>query len=388
MGLLKPARNTQGFVKAGLLGFPASGKTYTASLAAIGIVKQLGTQKPVAFFDTESGSDYLLPMFQAEGVEVVAHKGRAFADLLTVGREASDGCSVLIVDSITHVWRELCDSYKKRFNTNKLKFHHWDAIKGEWRRWTDLYLNAPLHIIVCGRAGYEYEFQKDDEGNDELMKTGTKMRVESEFGFEPSLLIEAIREAKGTEAGAGWRHRMVVLKDRTNQIHGKHITFDTAPYVPGGYVKVYDALFRPIVTRLSDPTEHMALDTTRTSENQFTPSGDNSYQEMQQRRTIAGEEISGVMTQLWAGQDATSKKIRQAVLKELFKTYSWSQVMALDLVTLDESVLVLRRLEDAIAQGGFACPDSVEAAVAAIVITRDELRTEKNAAQAVAEEVF
>lgn len=62
--------------------------------------------------------------------------------------------------------------------------------------------------------------------------------------------------------------------------------------------------------------------------------------------------------------------------------------MALDLVTLDESVLVLRRLEDAIAQGGFACPDSVEAAVAAIVITRDELRTEKNAAQAVAEEVF
>jgi len=380
MGLLKPATNTQGFMKAGILGFPASGKTYTSAMAAIGIVKQLHITKPVAFFDTESGSDYLLPIFRAEGVEVVAHKGRAFADLLTVGREASEGCSVLIVDSITHVWRELCDSYTKRFNVKKLKFHHWDAIKGEWRKWTDLYLNAHLHIIVCGRAGYEYAFEKDDDGSDELVKTGTKMRVESEFGFEPSLLIEAIREAKGREAGAGWGHRMVVLKDRTGQIHGHHVLFESAPYVVGAYEPVYNALFRPIITRLSNPDSHLALDTSRTSEAQFSPNGESSYQVIQQQRTIAGEEITGYMTQLWAGQDAQSKKIRQAVLKELFGTYSWSAVLDRDIPTLDEGVSILRRIDESISKDGVPCPDSVESAVAAVVMTREWLREQQQTA--------
>ena len=32
-------------------------------------------------------------------------------------------------------------------------------------RWADKYLNAPLHIIIAGRAGYEYDMEEDVPGS-------------------------------------------------------------------------------------------------------------------------------------------------------------------------------------------------------------------------------
>ena len=55
MSLFQKAVNEQGYLKAGFLGFPGSGKTFTASLLAIGLAKELKENRPVYAIDTEKG---------------------------------------------------------------------------------------------------------------------------------------------------------------------------------------------------------------------------------------------------------------------------------------------------------------------------------------------
>ena len=107
MSLLRPAQNESAYLKMGNYGGAGSGKTWTSALVAIGLSSRVGDGKPVAFFDTETGSDYVLTLFRDAGVELLVVKSRAFADLVEFVSEAESKCSVAIVDSITHVWDEL-----------------------------------------------------------------------------------------------------------------------------------------------------------------------------------------------------------------------------------------------------------------------------------------
>lgn len=359
MALLQKAVNEQAYLKAGALGFPGSGKSYTASMLAIAIAKQVAGSKPVAFFDTEAGSDFLIPKFEAAGVELLRVKSKALKDLLDVAKEAEEGCSVLIVDSITHVWNEVCEAFLARVNEaqkrrnrppiKKLEFQHWAEVKRAWQDWTTLYLNSRLHIIVCGRAGYEYEFVGNDETNKkELQKVGTKMKVEGEFGFEPSLLIEMERVARGPEPGAGWIHRVHVLKDRTDTINGASFDFGNGPRKKAApadeYLGVFEK-FQPVLTALNLGGAHVAVDASRTSKELFDEEGQTDNTRRAQRVTIALEEIQGTLTALWPGQDAASKRFKQAAIEAMFKTRSWTKVEAQSLERLEEELAVLRRVE-------------------------------------------
>jgi len=361
MSLLKKAVNEQAFLKAGALGFAGSGKTTTASLLAIGIAKRLADGKPVAFFDTETGSDFLIPKFAAEGVELLVVKSTAFPDLLEAGKEAEAACSVLIVDSITHVWSELNEAQLKAVNAGrkakrlapikKLEFQHMAEVKRTWGQWTTFYLNSRLHIIVCGRAGYEWEWEADEEtGKKELTKVGTKMKVESEFGFEPSLLIEMERVPKGSAAGAGWLHRAHILKDRTDTINGKAFDFEkpAKAYKAGDYGQTFKK-FEPVFAALNIGGTHIAVDQTRTNDGVFDEQGDSESTRRAKRVTIALEEIQGALVALWPGQDAASKAMKMAAIEALFQTRSWSKVESLALETLIARLKTLRAYESELA---------------------------------------
>src|SRR5262245_40908061 len=121
MPLFQPAENTSAFLKMGLMGFAGSGKTKTSAVTAIGLVQYMQARglaelagRPVNFIDTETGSDWVKPDFDRASIPLQIAKTRAFADLLTAVRESEPSASVLIVDSITHFWKELCDSYVAR----------------------------------------------------------------------------------------------------------------------------------------------------------------------------------------------------------------------------------------------------------------------------------
>lgn len=334
MTLLRPAVNQTAYLKAGILGFAGSGKTFTAKELAIGLSKTVGDGKPVAFYDTETGSDFLIPAFREAGVELLVAKTRSFADLLTFMREAESQCSVAIIDSITHVWSELTTSYTRKLHRrNGLLFQDWGPIKEEWRGFTDRYLNSKMHVVLCGRAGFEYDIQQDEAGKKELIKTGTKMKAESEMGYEPSLLLEMERVPKGErhEAGkrGGWDHRCYVLKDRTDRMNGEAI--DNPTY----------SSFLPVVSFLNIGGEHLGVDTTRNSEDLF--DSPESLSKRKRKIEITLELITDTLTEAQIG--GTSAKAKEEQVKHLnlaFGTSSWTAITGFSLEQMERGLATLR----------------------------------------------
>lgn len=327
MSLLKPLGNEQGYLKAGLLGFQKSGKTRTSVELAVGTRAFFNLTGPIAMFDTESGSGYVAEMIKkVTGQDLLGVRSRSFADLLQFGKECvSGGVSVAIVDSVTHPWVELCGSYlsdinakrkaKNLYALRKLEFQHWDAVKTIWREWADLYLNSPLHLIICGRAGFTYDFEKNDEtGRKELIKTGTKMKVEGEFGFEPSLLIEMEREMVVKDEGTTvMRHKATVLGDRFGVIDGATCLDPTFEF------------FLPHLKRLK-PGAHAPVDVTTKTATGADEEGSSEWMQEKRLRTIYCEEAQGLIVSLFPGQTKEEKKAKTDLVEQAFGTRSWTAV--------------------------------------------------------------
>lgn len=123
--LLKTATVEQSCAKVGIFAGQGAGKTTTALLMAIGLSKTYHNGAAVAFMDTENGSDYVVPIANEESVPLMNFKSRAFKDMRTGLREAeAAGCCAYIVDSYTHPWKELVDTFKAKSRRKKLEFHH------------------------------------------------------------------------------------------------------------------------------------------------------------------------------------------------------------------------------------------------------------------------
>lgn len=324
--LLQPISRGQGYLKAGFLGFPKSGKSYTATLLACGLRDHLKASGPVAMLDTEGGSEYLAPLVRKlTGQELIGIKTRAFDDLIAGTREAeAGGVSVLVVDSVTHYWRELGNAFMARLNEqlrkqrkptrSRMQLGDIMALKELWSPWPDLYLNAKLHIIICGRAGFEWDTEETDEGEKKLIKTGVKMKVESEFGFEPSLLVLMEREQTEGEGGHPViKHRATVLGDRFGVIDGASALNPTFDF------------FAPHV-RLLTPGAHTPIDTSVKSQPQVDESGDAAWSREKRQRTIFAEELQGMLVARWPGQTAAEKQAKAACLAHIFQTHSWTKI--------------------------------------------------------------
>lgn len=329
MGLLKPAQNGTAYLKLGMLGFEGSGKTFTAVEIAIGLTKLVKGNK-VAFFDTEKGSDFHIKRFKKEGIQFDVVKSRSFVDLCNTIREAqANGYSFLIIDSITHVWRDLVQSWLNKKGRNHLTMKDWGVLKAEWAQYTDLYVNSKLSIGMLGRAGHEYDMNEDEDGNQEISKSGTKMKVETETGFEPDLLLEMFKSPKITETKLksgkkkikrerGFVNKCVVLKDRTDTMNGVEIERPTFKS------------FETVIKNLNFGGEHLGVDTTRTSEGAF-KDPDFSWSDKLKRREIQLELLKETL--ILAELDGTStdaKKKRTEALIECFGTSAWTALQELD----------------------------------------------------------
>jgi hypothetical protein len=334
----------QGYLKAGFLGFQKSGKTYTAAKLAIGTRAFFGLTGPVAMFDTEGGSEYIAPLILKEtGVALQGIRSRSFDDLMTAAQECvAAEISILIVDSVTHVWRELCDAYMKQLNEKlvaqkrtrrqRLEFQDWAQVKGIWNGWTDFYVNSPLHIIICGRAGFEYNMEEnEDTGRKELQKVGIKMKVEGEFGFEPSLLVEMdrVQESNGS-GGFVLRRQATVLGDRFGVIDGK---------------EAYDPdfeFFRPHIEMLK-PGAHAPINVDIKTKTGVDMDGDTDWARERKTRAILCEEIQGELVNAYPGQTAPEKKAKTDLIYLAFSTRSWTAVESMQSLILRRGLALIRK---------------------------------------------
>lgn len=327
MTMLQTLGSGTGFLKAGFLGFPKSGKTYTSALLAIGVRRYFGLEGPIAMFDTEGGSEYVAPLIrEATGKDLLGVRSRSLDDLIAVGRECEAGAApVLIADSMTHVWREICDAYLKQVNAvaqakgrpqrSRLEFQDWNPIKAKWAVWTDLYLNSRLHVVICGRAGFDYDYEEREDGTGkDLVKTGVKMKTEGEFGFEPSLLIEMerVQVREGGKLGKGFVHRATVIGDRFAKIDGS--SADDPDFT----------FFEPHVSMLK-PGAHAGIDTETRSDFGIGDDG-TAYAAEKRLRVILCEKVQAELVKRWPGQTKEDKQAKVAALERAFATTSWTEV--------------------------------------------------------------
>lgn len=339
MGMLKPASNRMAFAKVGIYGTAGSGKTRTACEIAIGLHQATGSKKPIAAFDTEPAFSFVLPMFQKAGIELlVADESRALVDLMKFMDEAEKTCDIVIIDSITHVWRDAQESFLARLNGARkqngkrplpaLEFQHWRPIKAAWADFTDRFLSSKMHVIVCGRAGtiYEYQDKDDGSGKKELISTGTRMATEKELGYEPSLLIEMVINREANRAV----NTAIVQKDRADKINGHEIAMPN-------YAKLkahFDAL--------NIGGQHFESMERRDSTSMFPDADESGWDAEKQRRTIWSEEIAELLKKHHPSQSVEDKQKRADALETFFGTRSWTAVESMPAIKLEEAFYKMR----------------------------------------------
>jgi hypothetical protein len=336
-GLFTEAVNTQAKLKMGILGFAGSGKTFTSTAVAIGLIQYAREKslpegdRPAYFLDTETGSDWVQPVFTKAGIKLRTAKSRAFKDLVAAVREAEKEGSVLIIDSISHFWREFTEAYMKRKNRSRLEFADWNYLKPEWGKFTDAFVNSNLHIIMAGRAGFEYDYFTDNDGKKNLEKTGVKMKAETELGYEPSLLVLMERDM---DLETKVVHRTAnILKDRSDLLDGK--SFKN----PG-----FD-VFKPHIEYLNMGGVQMGVDLSRTSEDMIDGNDGPSkptWKYEQEQRTIELEKIEALFSQHGlSGQSKEGKQKIVGLLKKHFETTSWTELSMYPLAAVKRGRIAL-----------------------------------------------
>ena len=310
--LLQAARPESAFLKLGIYGDAGSGKSFTSSLVAIGLSKLIKSTKPVGFVDTETGSDFLLPLFNQEGIKMLRTKTRAFSDLVTILDEVQGECDVVVIDSITHFWSDLMASYLKAHKLTRMSLPHWGPLKQTWKDYTDRYLNSKLHIIVAGRSADKWEEVPDEDGAKELKKVGTKMRVEGQFAYEPSLLVEMEAVQLSPRVGGKMARHAFVKKDRFNVMDAAEIDNPTFDF------------FMPHIAMLNLGGEHKAFEEGRDSTAMF-ERNDIGERKHVQREILLDKIQVGIKT-LYPGSTKDDYAAKVALLVELFGTNSWTEI--------------------------------------------------------------
>jgi len=312
--LLHEAVPQMAFLKMGLYGIAGSGKTFTASQVAIGLSTLLKSDKPIAWADTETGSDFVKPrLFDPAGKKMFVAKTKSFSDLLKIVDEAEAGNDILIIDSISHFHDELMAAYLAANQLKRMRLKDWQPIKAAWREFTERFVQSKLHVILCGRSSDVWEEKEDPEdGAKELQKVGTKMRAEREISYEPSLLVEMEAVQLSPRIGGELVRRAHVRKDRFDVIDGK--VFDNPTLND----------FMPHIALLNIGGEHKAIEPGRNSQDIFERNDIGERKAIQ--KDILLEKIQNEIKKLYPGQTKEDQLAKIAILEELFQTNSWTQV--------------------------------------------------------------
>jgi len=334
--LFHPAKNESAYLKMAIYGLTGTGKTYTSILIAMGLWHYLKERlkvkpKPICFSDSETGSDFVFDRFKKELTETgfVVAKTRAFKDLVDMADEAEKNCSIWIIDSITHYWNEMIQSYMEKHDIKRITLNHWAPLKQTWRDFSDKYINNNIHIIMCGRSADIWEEVPDQEDILELKKRGTKMKAEGEMGHESNLLVEMELHRVGPRVADKWVHRAWVNKDKRDILNFKF--FDEPKFEN----------FLPHIEKLNIGGKHRALDLKRTSKDMF-ERGDAGYQRARMKKGLLDRvkiEIEGI----YPGRDTKSIQDRRELSRKIFDTPSFEQV---ELLGVDKLSIGLTDIEE------------------------------------------
>jgi AAA domain len=353
------------FAKVSFQGKEKSGKTTTAAQTAIYLAKKYHPGKPVAFLASEPGIDFVLDMFQSEGVELLADRSRAFVALKNSIPEAiKAGAGVLLIDSATAYWQEIVKAYRVANHIKgKLQPFHYTPIKEQWREFTDPFVTAQIDILVCGRLGFEFEELEDKDGEREVSRTGTKMKTEGDFNYETDLIVEMTSRSdefagNATKAKIGKRTKLVrsfsshkvhvasIQGSRIWALNGKSFQFQAKDaYAVGDSMKT-GACFAPYFDFLKQGGGSGTVMDNQSSVTLFDSANSRDFQQIRQRKEIALEEIKNSLSCVWSAATGKDATVKLEVINALFGTHSWTAVETMHVDVLEKGAQVCRRMKN------------------------------------------
>ena len=312
---LKPAI-APSFLKIGFFGETGTGKTFTSAKVLSQFVAKYCHGSQIAMYDTEPSAGFIAPMVKKiTGKDLIVCSSRSFSDLMEFTDECIKNKYVAIADSITHPWRSLCSDFleaKKsrvkgaggRPETARLSLKDWGPIKEIWNTFSEKYVFSPIHFCINGRQGDAWDTVTDDEGNENMQKTGVKMKTETEFGHEPSLLVQMRFEHE--------KHIAFVTKDRFDFLTGKFSENN-----PG-----LD-FFEPHISALNIGGAQVIKSEGKKI---FEQGNGPNWETLKAQREATLENIKDDITLVYPGRSAEENKIKIEIMREAFGTSAWSEL--------------------------------------------------------------
>ena len=176
------------------------GKTYSALLLAYGIT---GNWEKIAVIDTENDSASLyshLGPFKKLRLDAPYSPDR-YIEAITVCEK--DGMELIIIDSITHVWRGAGGILEYQ-NALGGRYQDWAKVTPLYQRWLNRILQSNCHIITTNRKKQGYNMIT--EGNrTKVEKAGLDDEIRDGYEYEMTLAFEIIND----------KHMARASKDRT-----------------------------------------------------------------------------------------------------------------------------------------------------------------------------
>lgn len=359
----KPAVNQTAFAKIGSQGKPGSGKTTLLALLALYLSKTYHNGAPVAFIDSEKGSDFVIPIFKAEKVELLVQKSTALIDLRKASRDAlAAGACCLIADSVTKFWQEAMASLKAEKRVKKLTINLIGQLKDEWYPFANDFVESKIHFLAAGRLGYEWEQgeAEDEDGKitKESVRGGTKMKTETDFGHDFDLSIEmaaiedpdAIQYEKLRQKGVRKKftsaglHVATVKKCRVWALNGKVFRWSDRDKYTLGYYEEVAKSFKPYFDSLNIGGSHEVSNGT-TSSILFQRGSEESYAEKKVKVDIAIEKWDATMALIAGGQTKENIAKRGLIGESITGTRSKTEFERQPLYEIEKQVAVLMTLE-------------------------------------------
>jgi nucleoside-triphosphatase THEP1 len=207
----KQAERTRLWLRCALFGPSGSGKTMTALRMAKGIAEKMGGK--IAVIDTEarSASKYA----DRISFDVNDLPRKTVDDYIAAMKEAAAaGYKVLVIDSLSHAWRELTEEVDRltQASNSKNSLLSWGKVSPKQKRLVEAVLNFPGHIIATMRSKTEWVIGEGRNGKTAPEKLGLAPEQGKGIEYEFDLLVEINQQ-----------HHAVVTKDRTGKFQDETI---------------------------------------------------------------------------------------------------------------------------------------------------------------------
>ena len=201
----KQAERTNLYLRCALFGPSGSGKTMTALRMAKGIADKLDGRFAVIDTESRSASKYA----DRISFDVDDLTDKDIDSYITAMDECvKAGYKVLVIDSLSHAWRELTEEVDRisQSYSNKNSFSAWGKVSPKQKRLIDAILNFPGHIIATMRSKTEWVVSQNKNGKLIPEKMGMAPEQGKGIEYEFDLLVELNQ-----------KHVATVTKDRTGK---------------------------------------------------------------------------------------------------------------------------------------------------------------------------